>query len=55
MEILILYWFFATAWSFGVDFYQEKVKVHTIILNILFGWIILPISLGTARGKNLEE
>lgn len=55
MEIIILYWLFSTFYAIGIDFYKGyRLRTGGVIFSILFGWIILPISLGTKRGKEIE-
>lgn len=56
MDILILYWIFSSFWAMGLDFYcEERITIKSVLVSIFFGWVLLPVSLGTKRGKDLDE
>ena len=55
MEVIILYWLFSILFCVGVDVYSEKVSFGNILLAVLCGWFVMPLSLGSQRGKSLEE
>lgn len=48
MILLILYWFITTMMSIGVSYKQEgRFTVFDIVWSIFFGWVAIPIKLGT--------
>jgi len=55
MELTILYIIFSGLYSFGIDIYKEKPTIGNFIFSMLFGWLLLPTSLGTKRGKELDD
>ena len=56
MEILIiLYWGFSVLWCVGFDTYKDDNTFTTLLVAILFGWAILPMSYGSKRGKELDN
>ena len=55
MGIIIVYVVFATFWTIGFDVYESKSSFSRIILALLFGWAIMPISYGTKRAKEVND
>jgi hypothetical protein len=41
----------------GMNYYtaNEKFNIIDLIGSILFGWLVMPISLGTARSYGLDK
>ena len=57
MAIFLLYWIFSSLYVMGMNYYtaNEKFKTTDLIGSILLGWLVMPISLGTARSYGLDK
>jgi hypothetical protein len=57
MEIIILYWFFSTIFIIGQAHYHngDKLLLRDIIGGVVFGWVMLPFTLGTKAQKDIEN
>lgn len=57
MTFILFYWFFSTLFCLGMSWQVSNFKGTKIdiIMAILFGWIMFPISLGIARVQLFEE
>jgi hypothetical protein len=55
MEVIILYWIFSFLWTIGFDVYEGGSNVKNVLIALLLGWIILPISYGSKRSKEIKE
>jgi hypothetical protein len=57
MAIFLLYWIFSSLYVMGMNYYtaNEKFNIIDLIGSILFGWLVMPISLGTARSYGLDK
>jgi hypothetical protein len=56
MGAIIIYWVYSSLWSMGVDVYNNhgKLTLFDFIIGILLGWLIMPMSYGTQRGKQID-
>lgn len=57
MTFILFYWFFATLFCLGMSWQVSNFKGTKIdiIMALLFGWIMFPITLGIARVQLFEE
>lgn len=55
MEILILYWGFSVFWCIGFDTYKSDNTFTNLVISLLFGWYLLPMSYGSKRAKELDN
>jgi hypothetical protein len=55
-NLLFLYWVFSTLYVIGMDMYQKAgINLQGFLVAWVFGWALLPISLGTKRAKEVDK
>ena len=55
MYIIIIYWVYSSLWNMGFDVYKNnKLTLGSFIIGILLGWLIMPLSYGTQRAKQID-
>ncbi len=55
MEVIILYWVFSFLWTIGFEVFEFRLRIKRILVALFLGWIILPISYGSKRAKELDN
>jgi len=55
METIILYWIFSIFYCLGMDMYKGKLSFSNLLVCVLYGWCMMPTSLGSAQGKKLDN
>lgn len=55
MTLIIMYWAFSALYIIGMNQFNEENKLSDWIFAIILGWLIVPISLGTKRAKEIEN
>lgn len=55
MELFILYWIFSTLYIMGMNNYNEDKTIGDYVFAIVFGWYMVPFTLGTKRAKEIRS
>lgn len=56
MEVFILYWMFTSIYGIGAAHYMDsRFTLKGVLIGVLTGWFLVPMSLGTKGQSEIED